>query len=151
MFKCNVFNNKISGTKHCDFCEMLHNKHRKPFTFSHPLTSFFYKNFIFLPNNISHDKSHEQNLHYDYHHSCKVINDYNKSQTVHFSLFFIENKFRCFFCCCCCCWILSFTHVFMFECNVIPKTKHSHLWNCSRLTSQAVHFFSPAQLILIWC
>ena len=32
-------------------------------------------------------KSHKQNIHYNSHHGCVVIYDYNKSQIFHFSLF----------------------------------------------------------------
>ena len=41
-----------------------------------------------------------------------------------------------------------FSHFFRFKCyvfnNKIPGTKHSHLWNAAKLSSQNTHLFSPA-------
>ena len=47
---------------------------------------------------------------------------------------------------------LCFFNFFMLEFNIfsnkIPRKKHSHLSNGSRLTSQTVHFYSPATSFL---
>ena len=76
-------------------------------------------------------KPHKQIIHCVYYRGCEVVQDYNKSQTVHFFCF-IENNLPYFF-------FSSVSLTFLFEFNIfsneILETEHSHLSNGSLLIS----------------
>ena len=91
-------------------------------------------------------KPHKQSIHYVYYHGCEVVQNYNKSQTVHF-FFFMENSLPYFF-------FSSVSLTFLFEFDIfsndILETEHSHLPNGSLLISQTVHFYLPTHFTFIW-